>query len=104
MKRALVEFKGYYQGMAPAGVWLFHENKDVEFLFFDGHDQEKANNMLINETSVDALLEYLIERGDTTLKDRVEVPVTDEDTIESLYKRFITDKEIPQPIERERAK
>ena len=88
MKRALVEFKGFYQGNAPAGVWLFHDSKDVEFLFFDGHDQEKANYMLINAASVDSLLEYLIERGGTNLKVRVEVPVTEEDTIESLYKRL----------------
>lgn len=98
MKRALVVFKGIYFNKAPAGVWLFHENEDVEFMFYDGNDQEQANNMLINAASADALLEYLIERGDTITKERVEVPVEDKDTIESLYKRYITDEGIPQPM------
>lgn len=95
MKRALVEFKGLYYNKAPAGVWLFHENKDIEFMFYDGNDQELANDMLINAATEDALLEYLIEHADTTVRDRIEIPVTEEDTIESLYKRFITDKETP---------
>jgi hypothetical protein len=98
MKRAIVEYRGLYYDKAPAGVWLFHENKDIEFLFYDGNDQEQANEMLINAASEDALLEYLIEHSDTIVRERVEVPVTNEDTIESLYKRFINDKEIPQPI------